>query len=163
MGWASTVPAALAGLVAAFRAAPGLDGVLILDGPEVTAAPVPEAITVGFTGQRMSHTGAYPEAASVDAEGDTALAGMALSGQEETYTVHNMVAVRDGSTDIAAARIRAYELLAACGAALTADKTLGGAVAMARITTSSLTQDQTQRGALATIMFDVAVNAYTRR
>jgi len=163
MSWVSTVPAALAGLAAAFSAAPGLEGVLILDGPEVTASTASEAVTVGFTGQRMSHTGAYPEAAAVDSEGDTALAGLSLSGQEETYTVHNMVAVRDGGTDIVAVRVRAYELLAACGAALAADKTLGGAVAMARITTSSLTQDQTQRGALATVMFDVAVSAFTGR
>jgi hypothetical protein len=165
-GWTSTVPAALLGLVAAFKATPGLDGVNVYDGPKVEGTSAREVVVVGFTGERMSHTGAYPEPSSPDVDVQASIAGMAVSPQEEKYTIHNMIAVLNGAAgagDIAAARARAYELLAACGAALAADPKLGGAVGLASPGAHSLTQDQGPRGATATIMFDVEVSAFTGR
>jgi hypothetical protein len=72
-----------------------------------------------------------------------------------------MIAVLNGGGDIVAARNRAYELLGVCGRAIQADKTLRGAVRMATISTGNLTQDQTPKGAIATLMFDVACEAFT--
>ena len=75
--------------------------------------------------------------------------------------MRNLLAVLNGSKDITAARTRAYELLSACGAAVTADKKLGGAVAMAFLGNHNMTHEQTQRGALVTIAFEVNCNAWT--
>lgn len=164
MTWATTVPAALEGLVAALRAAPGLEGVDVYDGPVVSESKATAAISVGFTGERMSQTGAYPETTEAAVEVSSAPASLAgPADQAEQYTVQNMLAVLDGSRDVTAARTRAYKLLAAAGQAVTGDKTLGGAVAMARPGDHSLTQEQGQRGALVTIMFEVTVSAWTSR
>jgi hypothetical protein len=81
----------------------------------------------------------------------------------EAYSIHCMLAVRKGAGDLAAARARAFVLLGACGAALTADRKLGGAVMTAGITSWTLLLDLTGDGALARIRFDVAIDAFTNR
>jgi hypothetical protein len=110
----SSVPAAIAALVTAFRTSAGLGlaGVPVRDGPQVTAAPGLEAVTVG---------------------------------------------------NITAARARAYQLHAACGAAIGVDRKLGGAVLQASLGIGSLRQKQTSDGALAQVVFPVNVEAYTSR
>jgi hypothetical protein len=163
MAWASTVPAALSALVAALKDAPALSGTKIHDGPVVTESSALEAIAVGFTGERMSRTGAYPEPMQPVIEGQAVITGAVVSPQEETYTIQSMIAVLNGSNDLAAARTRAYALLGDCGQILAADKTLGGAVGMTSIGSHALTQDQTPRGAIATLVFGVDVRAFTGR
>jgi hypothetical protein len=163
MAWASTVPAALSALVAALKDAPALAGVEIYDGPVVTESTALEAIAVGFTGERMSRTGAYPEPMQPVIQGQAAVTGIVVSPQEETYTIESMIAVLNGSGDIVAARTRAYALLGDCGQILAADKTLGGAVGMATIGSHALTQDPTPRGAIATLVFGIDVRAFTGR
>lgn len=163
MPWASTVDAALKGLVAAFRAAPGLEGVEVYDGPAVSDSTATAAVCVGFAGERMNRTGAYPETAEPAVEVTADQAGLAAGDQAEQYTIRNMLAVLDGGGDMTAARARAYSLLNAAADAVTADKTLGGAVAWARPGTHSLTQEQANRGAVVTIVFEVLVDAWTGR
>jgi hypothetical protein len=71
--------------------------------------------------------------------------------------------VVDAGSDVAAARTRAYELHAACGAAIAADHTLGKVVLRASLGIGSLQQQQTTGGALARVVFPVNVDAYTSR
>lgn len=162
MPWNSSVPRAITGLLAVLAAAPALEGVPVLDGPKVTESKAAEIIAVGFTGERMSRTGAYPETTGPAAEATSVLEGLAVSPERETAEIRCMIAVLDGSRDITAARGRAYDLLAACGQAIAANKTLGGAVMAAWVSGHTLDQDQTQKGAVVTVLFSVGTDAYTR-
>jgi hypothetical protein len=135
----------------------------IYDGPVVTESRALEAIAVGFTGERMSRTGAYPEPMGPVIQGEAVITGVVVSPQEETYTIQSMIAVKNGVKNIVKARVRAYALLGDCGQILAADKTLDGTVGMASIGAHSLTQDQTPKGAIATLVFGIDVRAFTGR
>jgi len=155
MAHASSVPAAIAALVTAFRTSTGLGraGVPVRDGPEVTAAPGLEAVAVGYTGNTDENvvTGtATPE-------------GLAVLPDRERYAVLCDIEVVDPGRDIAAARTRAYQLHAACGAAIAVDHTLGKVVLRASPGIGSLRQQQTGDGALARVVFPVTIDAYTSR
>ena len=160
-GYQSTIPAALAGLMATLTAWPDLEGVEVRDGPKVTESKALEVIGVGWTGEKMARTGAYPENVSPMAEVTTTVDTLSLTIAFETYPIRNVLAVLNGGRDIEPARTRAYALLSACGAAIAADKKLGGAVGMAYLGNHSMTQEQTQRGALVTIAFEVNCQAWT--
>lgn len=153
MAWASTAPAAIAGLVAVLAASPDLAGVGLRDGPRVVADGATEVVTVGFTDE--------DNPAVVD--GSMTYEGLAVAPLRETYSVRCAAVVRRGSGDITDARGRAYELLAAVGGVLAADKTLGGVALSARVGDVTLSQDQTSKGAAATVAFSVDVDAYTTR
>lgn len=161
VSYVSTVPAAVAGLAAALRAWPGLAGTEVHDGPEVTASKALEVIAVGWTGERMSRTGAYPDPVGPEAEVTVTVDGLSLTRVREQYPVRCLVAVRNGAKDITAATGRAYQLLSQAGATVAADKTLGGAVAMAVLGSQQLTRAQDQRGAEAVIVFEVSCDAWT--
>jgi hypothetical protein len=154
MTWGSTVPDALAALVAALQAAPDLAGVGIVDGPVVANASAKEVITIGREDENTS---------TVAIEGEFTLDGMAVSPSREGYSINCGASVIKGSADIAGARTRAYELLAAVGGVLAADPTLGGAVMNARLGIHHLTQRATQRGIVASVAFAVDCDAFTRR
>lgn len=158
----STVPAALAGLVAAFKEAPGLEDAEVYDGPMVESSSSEAAVAVGFVGERMAITGSYPEPMGPVVSAQANLDDLNIGALAETYTVQSMAAVINGASDITAARAKAYELLAACGQAVAADKTLGGSVKLARMGGHTLSQDQTPRGAIATIVFQVECEAWMR-
>jgi len=160
---ATAVDAALKGLVAVFEAAPALEGVDVYDGPAVSNSKATAALSVGFAGERMNRTGAYPETEQPAVSVTSAPAGLGGGDLAEQYLVQNMLAVLDGGKDIVAARQRAYDLLGAAGDAVAADKTLSGAVAWARPGGHSLTQEQTPRGAVITIVFEVEIEAFTIR
>jgi hypothetical protein len=153
MTYYSSVPAAVTALVTAFRASAGLAGVLVLDGPGLNATAGVEGIAVGWSGD--------PNAAAVT--GTAAPEGMGAGGDREQYTVACTIMVIDPGGDITAARTRAYQLHAACGAAIAADHTLAGVVLRASLGIGSLTQQQTTGGALARIVFPVNTDAYTTR
>lgn len=153
MTWASTVPDAIDGLLAALRGSAALDGVAVFDGPVVSGSTAMEVITVGYTGGEDED--------SVDAT--EAIAGLSVQQSRERYVVRCAASVRNGSADMTAARTRAYELLGYIGHALAADKTLGGAVMKATLGAHVLRQAQDSRGAVATVVFEVAVDAMTRR
>lgn len=152
MAWASTTPAAMDRLVTVFTSADGMPSGAVLDGPVPADLNLTEAVSVGYSGD---------EAATV--EGDLTGEGLTLAPDREQYTVQCAVWVVNGTDDIAAARTRAYELLAVARQALIADHTLGGLVMMARLSSVSLTQSQTAQGAIAQITFGVTVDAFTGR
>jgi hypothetical protein len=156
-GYYSTVPAAISGLVTAFRTSTGLGlaGVPVRDGPELTQASGQEAVAVGYTGDQNESV----------VEGAASPEGLAVLPDRERYAVMCAAEVVDAGSDVAAARTRAYELHAACGAAIAADHTLGKAVLRASLGIGSLQQQQQQTsgGALARIVFPVNIDAYTSR
>lgn len=152
MSWSSTTPAALSALLAAFRAAPGLAGADIRDGPQVTASDATEAVIVGWYGQ------ASDQLAVTATETPEVFGGEA---DRERYAIRCAAMVLSGDQDITAARTRAYVLLAACGSAVAADRTLAGTVMEAWAGSHSLRQEQGTKGAVATVEFAVECDAFT--
>lgn len=153
MAWASTVPAAINGLMEAFKASDGLSGVKVLDGPAITSQAALKVLAVGWT----SVTGEVAvEAQSVPD---------ALGGQrsEEEYVVRCTVAVLVGSTDVGAARESAYSIFSAACDAVGQDQRLGGAVMRAYVGGHSLVPEQTDRGMQINLVFEVNVEAFTAR
>lgn len=152
MAWGSSTPAAIENLLAAIGAVKDAETGL-RDGPRVVADGINEAITVGY----VDDTDETAVTGSMEYE------GLAVAPLRETYSIRCAASVRNGAKDITAARSRAYELLAAVGGALAADKTLGGVVLSARIGDMTLSQDQTSRGADVVLAFNVDCDAYTTR
>lgn len=151
MTFTSTVPAAIDGLVAAFGALE-LDGATIIDGPRVGGGTLNGVIIVGWTGDES------PESTS----GTSMLASYSTQRQREQYTITCAASVlRGGKNKMSAARTRAFELYGAAAGALAADKTLGGVVMSARSGELNLVQSQDSRGAVATVVFAVDVDAFT--
>lgn len=150
MAWQSTLPAVIDGLVSLLSAQPDLSG-LVRDGPELRDAADLEAVFVGYTGSDED----------VGADGSLSRSGLAVEPDREQYAVHCAVAVLNGSSDITAARSRAYELFAAVGEAVTTDHTLSGLVLHAELGGWSLMQSQTPDGAYASLTFDVDIDAFT--
>lgn len=154
-GYYSSIPAAIAGVAAAFRTSPalGLAGVPIWDGPVLTAAAGAELVAVGYTGDQNEDV----------VTGTAAPEGLAVLPDRERYAISCAVEVVDYGGDLPAARTRAYQLHAACGAAIAVDHTLGKAVLRASIGIGALQQRQTSNGALARVTFPVNIDAYTAR
>jgi hypothetical protein len=157
MTYSSSVPAAIAALVTAFRTSTALGladpPVPVRDGPVLTDAPAQEAVAVGYTGNQDEAV----------VTGTASPEGLGVLPDRERYVITCTIEVLDGGGDIAAARARAYALHAACGAAIASDHTLGGAVLRASIGIRSLQQKQTAGGALARVVFPVNVDAFTAR
>jgi hypothetical protein len=151
--WTSKLPAAMDALVTAFNAAPELAGVTVRDGPSTSQATVREVISVGYTGTEGES----------DAESQLMTEGLGGSSDREQFTIRCAAAALRGTTDLPAARRRAYELLSAAGAAIARDRTLGGAVMRAMVGSHSLTQGQTSDGAQAVVVFEVSCDAYSGR
>ena len=155
MAYTSSVPAAIAGLVAAFTASGQLGGagVPVRDGPQLTAASGQEAVAVGYVGNQDEDV----------VTGTASPEGQAVLPDRERYAIMCAIEVIDAGADIAAARARAYQLHAACGAAIAAGHTLGGAVLRASLGIGSLQQQQTDTGARARLIFPVNCDAFTGR
>ena len=150
--WSSQVPDAITALLAAFRAAPALSGTEVRDGPVVAASAALEAVLVGWNGQSTDTLAAD---ASVNPEvfGD--------ADDREQFSIRCAAMVLNGQADLAAARNRAYALHAACGAAVRADRRLGGTVLDSHMGPHSLRQTQTPDGTVATVTFTVACDTFT--
>jgi hypothetical protein len=144
----STIPAAIAGLLATLRAAPGLAGVVVHDGPPVTAE-TPDWVAVGYD----------PTDPLTSVDASQVPASLGNRGREESYDILCSLASRSGDEDMAPRRARAMEMFAAVEAAVRADVTLGGAVRTAQIASYSLTQEQTRQGASAGVSFRIACSA----
>ena len=152
MAWTSTQPAAIANLVTSLQASADLAGVPVKDGPVVSGETLTELIVVGFDGE-----------AGAAVEGSLTYEGMTISPSRENYTISGVAQVLRGGGDIAVARKRAYELLAAIGGELARDKTLGGVVMSATLGDVSLSQTQSPKGAVASVTFGVACDGWTGR
>lgn len=153
MPWASSVPAAIDALVQAFKASADLDGVLVMDGPEIASQAAPRVLSVGFT--------AIPGETAVEAQ--SAPDGLSGIPNQEQYLVRCTAAVIGGATDVKAVRDAAYGIMAAAGAAIVRDQRLGGVVTRAAMGSHQLMQEQIDRGAQCMIVFEVDVDAFTCR
>jgi hypothetical protein len=151
MAWASKLPAAMDALVAAFTAWPGLDGVTVRDGPSTSQAAVQEIVSVGYTGGESG----------TDAESTLMTEGLGGVVDREQFLIRCATAVLVGGDGVAGARRRAYELLAEAGAAIAADRQLGGSVMRAMIAAHAFTMEQTNKGAQAVVLFEVSCDAYS--
>lgn len=152
MTWASRVPATLEALVATWRLVPDLaEGVL--DGPLPVQIPDLEALSVG-------HDGSDEGASTV---GDVSPEGYGTRPDREQFTVNCLIAVLNGAGDAKAARDRAFGMLSLAADAVAEDVTLGGVVMRAHVQDMALSQQQTDMGALARVLFTVACDAYTAR
>lgn len=150
--WSSQVPDAITALLAAFRAAPALTGTDIRDGPVVTGSAALEAVLIGWTGQAGDSLAA-DAAVNPEVFGD--------ADDRELFTIRCAATVLNGQNDMAAARNRAYALLAACGAVIRADRRLSGTVGDSHIASHTLRQEQRPDGSQATVTFTVACDTFT--
>lgn len=150
----STIPAALTALAERLKVSPavvalklpGQPPVLIQDGPWLASPSDPDVICVGWT----------PE------EGNTVDTTVThdLGSRQESSDVVCMASSWGGDTDLAARRDRADALLDAVDVELAADRTLGGVVAMAEVTSHVWDQYQTKGGCQVTVQFTIHIEAF---
>ena len=116
MSYTSSVPAAITGLVTAFRTSTGLGlaGVPVRDGPELTQASGLEAVAVGYVGNQDEDV----------VTGTASPEGLAVLPDRERYAVMCAVEVIDQGGDVAAARARPDAHHPPSGAASAVDHTL---------------------------------------
>lgn len=144
----STVPAVLDALVARWAAA--LPDVQVSDGQPVVTQD--DLIAVGFH----------------DVPGEPAVNStrtreqLASMPDRESYDVSCIASTFTGGTEFKPIRDRVYELVDAAATVLVEDRTLGGVVMLAQLTSDDLIQEQTEQGAVATVRFVVHVDAFTR-
>ena len=153
MAYASTVPAAITALLAAFTAA--LPGVEVRDGPQVPDTSADEAVYVGWDGDPSYSSDAWTSQETPE--------GLGPQTNRETFTVHCSVMVLNHDEDLAAARARALALRAAAGAAVMADPSLGRAVMRAVFSAGAGRQIPTAAGITVHVLFDVDCDAFTAR
>lgn len=146
----STVPAVLDELVRRARLA--LPGVQVLDGgPHRDTEP--DVVAIGFTGT--------PGEAVV--EDTRSREQLSADPDRERYEITSLASSwRGAEVDAKAVRDRAYGLVDTLNAELMRDSTLGGLVLRVRLSTVEFAPEQTSRGAVATVRFVIAVDAYTR-
>ncbi|WP_405149437.1 hypothetical protein OG589_14520 [Sphaerisporangium sp. NBC_01403] len=151
----STIPAALAALVAAARRA--WPDVQVLDGGPTIDINA-DVISIGYSGS------------TTDADVRSTLTRDQLDVQPdlERYDVMCMVSAwrgdaydADGKPDAETTRLRAFELLAGFRRELARDPRLGGTVMMAHLSTLDMVADQTPSGPVCTVRFVVHVDAFT--
>ncbi|MFE7347522.1 hypothetical protein [Streptomyces fimicarius] len=148
----SRVPELIDALVAALRADEGLAGVVVTDGPEVTAGAVPDWIVVGFDGDG---DGDFQAASSVQ---DWASLG---TDRTEQFQLTVAVIALRGDTDVKAARDRVYALAAPVRALLWADPSLGLPSLQVGVGAAQLSQVQTEQGVQAVLLLTLAGEAFT--
>lgn len=148
----SRVPEVIETLVALATADPGLDGVRVADGPEVTGDTDLEWLVIGFDGDPA---GDFEAAQTVGGWSD--LSG----GREEEFQITVAVIVTRGDTDIVAARRRAYEIAARVETWLRTSPNLGLRSLEAAVGGTRLVQDQTDQGAQARLLLSVAGRCFT--
>lgn len=148
----SRVPDVIDRLLTLGAADGALKGVRVSDGPELTEDADMEWLIVGFDGDPNG-----------DFQTANTLGGWAGLGsrREEQFQITVAVIVFNGDTDVRAARTRAYEIAERVEAWFVTDPTIGLPELEAAIEASQFTQDQTQKGAQATLLLTVAGRAFT--
>ncbi|MEV7755628.1 glycoside hydrolase domain-containing protein [Streptomyces griseofuscus] len=117
MSTASRVPELIDAFLAALAGAPGLETVRVVDGPIVSDSAASEWAFIGFD--------ADPEGEVMTAQTIQEWAGIGARAKNETITLTSAILVQRSSTDVRAARVRAFEIFAAVEAAVRADSSLG--------------------------------------
>ncbi|MFF1686078.1 hypothetical protein [Streptomyces sp. NPDC058254] len=149
---ASRLPELIDALVARLQGQPGLDGVEVVDGPQVTDSTAPDWLVVGFDGDPL---GGF--------EAGQTVGGWATLGTDREEQLQLVVAVitARGDTDVSAARRRVYEIAAPVEALLGADPSVGLASAEVAIGASALVQEQTDRGVQVRLLLQLTGRAFT--
>jgi hypothetical protein len=153
----SRVPALLDYLVALFGnaatlgAAPAPNTVTIFDGPPTTELDPPLALYVGLSD---------PDNPAAEAAADftQSWGGLGRLARNETTTIHCCAEAWFGTDDIKTVRVAATGIVAAVEVLMQSDSTqFGGNVLFPNpgITTGALLQNNTDRGAIARVAFDL--------
>ncbi|MFE9296594.1 hypothetical protein [Streptomyces niveus] len=149
---ASRVPELIDALTAQLAPDPALAEVVVVDGPEINETDAPDWLIVGWSGDP---DGDFQAAQTLGGWSDLA------TGREEQLQVTVAAIATRGDTDIRAARIRVYEISARLEALLRADPSVGLRSLEVAIEASQLVQEQTDKGAQATLLLTVAGRAFT--
>lgn len=153
----SRVPEAIDALIALVRtalASAGVDGqpVQVLDGPPVTTTE-DDVVAVAFTGN--------PGEAAV--ESTRTREQLTTDPDRESFEITCLASSWRGSDEMKPVRDRVYEFIDLINAELMRDPTMGGAVARSNLRSDSLALEQTDKGPVATVLFVVGCDAFTRR
>lgn len=150
----SRVPAAIEALLAIWRAAPGLAGVEILDGPPTVDQSAADYLSVGWS-----------PSSELAVEFTQEFNAAGARTRDEEFSILCFLDTWTGDTDVAMRRTRAFDLLAVCEETIRASSSnptapnLNGAVLWAEIASGSLMQANTDQGVRAAIPFIVACRA----
>lgn len=150
----STVPAAIDALLTIVRAAPGLAGVHILDGPPVEDMSSADLLAIGWQPEAE-------EAAQIVQD----FANAGARRRDEDFAIQCWAESWTGDASMSERRTRAFALLAAVEDALRATDaapqapTLGGAVQWAHITSVTLRQSSTDQGVRVGLAFTVTCHS----
>ncbi|MFF7200519.1 hypothetical protein [Streptomyces sp. NPDC008141] len=150
----SAVPGAIDALLAILRAAPGLQGVQVLDGPPTGDQSAKDYVAVGYQPEtdeavQITQSFAYAGARTRDEQA-------VVLGWIDTWT---------GDRDMHARRTRAFELLGVIELAIRASggspdaPTLNGSVLWSEFTAGVLKQANTDQGVRAGIAWSIALRA----
>jgi hypothetical protein len=152
----SKLPAILDYLTATFTAASTLGAatppVAVYDGPVITQAPDQLILWVGMDDPDSDE-------APTSAFSEQTWAGLGAQAKDEQFTVNCVAEAWGGETDIAAIRTAAFAIVAAVENLVRGDVMLGGRVQFQGVTGLSLRQDQTTRGAVARVTFQITGQA----
>ena len=149
----SRVPAAVAALLAILRAAPALEGVRIIDGPEPTNLTERDMIFVGWSPGAEAAVGLTQNFNAAGAR-----------TRDEDFQISCYAESRAGDKDMSLRRTRVFELVAVVEEALRATDaaptapTLNGTVLWAHLTAGNLQQVQSE-GSIAGLAFTVSCRA----
>lgn len=120
--------------------------------PPMDAAP--NILCIGFTGTVEEPV----------AENTRTIQQLASSPDRESYDLVCIASSWFGNnTNMQAVRTKAYGIVNALADSLSRDATLGGLVMQVRVGSDSLAQSQTTKGAVATVRFNIHVEAFARR
>lgn len=153
----SRVPALIDYLVTLFTnastlgAAPAPNTVTIFDGPPTTELDPPLALYVGLTD---------PDNPAVETAGDftQSWGGLGRLARNETTTIHCCAQAWAGTDDLKTVRVAATGIVAAVEVLFQSDTTVFGGNALypaPGVGTGSLLQNNTDRGAIARVAFDL--------
>lgn len=147
MATSSAVPQVVDALVAALSRADALRGVQVADGP-LTTMREPSGLIVGVAEEGPAVIGAQSP-------------GGLGSRRRETFEVGCRAWVWVGDNELKPVRDEAFRIVDAVGAALAADRTLGGAVMQARLGEGvQYDPRQSEEGAWVVVDFGVRCEAF---
>ncbi|MGW0169557.1 hypothetical protein ACWDWT_30930 [Streptomyces sp. NPDC003343] len=148
----SRIPELIDALTALGKDDPALEGVRVVDGPEVSEDAAPDWLIVGFDGDG---DGDFQAASTVGGWSDL------RTGREEQFQLTVAAIANRGDLDVRAARTRVYEIGARVEAWLRADPSAGLLSLEAGVEATQLQQALTNQGVSARLLLTVAGQAFT--